>query len=202
MSEKLRVREVIVVEGKYDEIKLNSVLDALIFKTRGFGIFKDKELLDLLKRLAKERGLIVLTDSDSAGFVIRDYLSGAVSPSRIKHAYIPQFAGREKRKSRPSKEGLLGVEGVDCSVIVDALRKAGATVESEPRQEKDGPPLTKYDLYEAGLTGKRQSAKKREMLLSLMGLPKTLSANRMLAVLNATMTRQEFDSVMRRFDDT
>ena len=190
----IKVREVIVVEGKYDTIRLHSVVDALIIETNGFGIFKDKEQLRLLRLLARERGLLVLTDSDSAGFVIRDFLSGTIPASQIKHAYIPEIYGKEKRKTTRSKEGLLGVEGVDGETLAAALRRAGATIEQE-QTEKNSPvkadPITKLDLYEAGLTGSPDSAARREELLELLGLPKKLSTNRLLAVLNLTMTREQ-----------
>ena len=196
----IRIREAIVVEGKYNKIRLNSAVDALVIETHGFGIFKDRELLNLLRLLAGERGLLVLTDSDSAGFVIRDYLSGVIPPDRIKHAYIPQLTGKERRKTSRSKEGLLGVEGIDCGIIEDAIRRAGATIENETANSNDRePPLTKLDLFEAGLTGGEKSAERRRQLLALLGLPKTLSANRLLAVLNATMSRRKFEQTMRDF---
>ncbi len=191
-GKRVRIREAIVVEGKYDKIKLSSVVDALILETHGFRIFKDKELLNLLRRLAGQRGLLVLTDSDSAGFVIRDYLSGAIPPTQIKHAYIPQLVGRERRKRVPSKEMLLGVEGIDGKVLIDALRRADATIECETTGQSGEPPLTKLDMYEAGLTGKPGSCERRSLLLSLLSLPKMLSCNRLLEVLNATTTRSDF----------
>lgn len=199
-GKRVRIHEAIVVEGKYDKIKLNSIVDTLILETHGFGIFNDKELLSLLRRLADQRGLLVLTDSDSAGFVIRDYLSGAIPPSRIKHAYIPQLIGREKRKHVPSKEMLLGVEGIDGKVLIDALRRAGATIEFETTGQSDELPLTKLDMYEAGLAGKPGSCERRSLLLSLLSLPKMLSCNRLLEVLNATMTRSDFIKLINDFE--
>ena len=198
-DKRVRIREAIVVEGKYDKIKLSSVVDALILETHGFRIFKDKELLNLLRRLADQRGLLVLTDSDSAGFVIRDYLSGAIPPSQIKHAYIPQLVGRERRKCVPSKEMLLGVEGIDGKVLADALRRAGATIECETTGQSNEAPLTKLDMYEAGLAGKPGSSERRRILLSLLSLPKMLSCNRLLEVLNATMTRSDFIKLIDEF---
>lgn len=197
----IRIREAIVVEGKYDKIRLASVVDALVLETHGFGIFKDKEQLNLLRLLARERGLLVLTDSDSAGFVIRDYLNGVIPPDQIKHAYIPEIFGREKRKNAPSKEGLLGVEGIDGRVIAESLKRAGATMEgSQADEENTIPTLTKTDLYEAGLTGGPDSANRREHLLGLLGLPKKLSANRLLDVLNTTMSREQFIKTMRELN--
>lgn len=197
----VHIREAIVVEGKYDKIRLASVADALVLETHGFGIFKDKEQLALLRLLAKERGLLILTDSDSAGFVIRGYLNGVIPPDQIKHAYIPEILGREKRKASPSKEGLLGVEGVDGKTILEALKRAGATIEGERKPE--GPskrPLLKYDLFEAGLSGGAESAARRRRFLSLLGLPARLSANRLLEVLNATMSRGQFYQTVRDLD--
>lgn len=195
----ISVREAIVVEGRYDKARLASVVDALVVETRGFGIFKDKELLRMLRTLARERGLLVLTDSDSAGFVIRDYLSGAIPPEQIKHAYIPNLHGKERRKSVPSKEGYLGVEGVEGEIIVDAIRRAGATVIEQPDATFNGAGLTKLDLYECGLTGGKNSADRRRKMLGLLGLPQSLSVNRMLDVLNATMTKSQFVQTARDF---
>ena len=193
----IRVREAIVVEGKYDAIRLASVVDALIVETNGFRIFKDKDTLALLRRLAEKRGLLILTDSDSAGFVIRDYLAGAIPPERIKHAYIPPVEGKERRKAAPSKEGLLGVEGLDGALIAEALRRAGASIDNENGSTEPAAPLTKMDLYDAGLTGGDNSAERRRQLLGLLGLPPSLSANRMLAVLNAVLTREQFAQTVR-----
>lgn len=192
----IHIREAVVVEGKYDKIRLASVADALVLETHGFGIFKDKEQLNLLRLLAKERGLLILTDSDSAGFVIRGYLNGVIPPEQIKHAYIPEIMGREKRKAVSSKEGLLGVEGIDGKVIIDALKRAGATIEGEQTKPETNP-LTKWDLYEAGLSGGADSAARRYHLMGLLGLPKKLSANRLLEVLNSTISREQFQKTMR-----
>ncbi|MDD4414389.1 MAG: DUF4093 domain-containing protein [Oscillospiraceae bacterium] len=196
----IRIREVIVVEGKYDRIKLGSVVDTLIIETNGFGIFKDDELLNMLRLLANERGLLILTDSDSAGFVIRDYLSGAIPPEQIKHAYIPPVSGKERRKTASSKEGLLGVEGIECGIIEDVLRRAGATIEDESvEQEASTGGITKLDLYKAGLTGGQDSADRRRRLFGLLGLPENLSTNRLLAVLNATMSCEKYKQIMHDF---
>lgn len=186
-----RVREVIVVEGKYDAIRVKSAVEAVVVETHGFGLFRDKEQLALLRRLAASRGAVVLTDSDGAGFVIRNYLSGVLPPSQVKHAYIPEIAGKERRKAAPSKEGLLGVEGVDNAVILEALERAGAAFEEDER-ESAAPWLTKGDLFADGLSGGPDSAVRREALLRLLGLPRKLSANRLLEVINATMTPEEY----------
>lgn len=191
----IRIREAIVVEGRYDAIRLRSVVDALIVETNGFQIFHDKERMAFLRRLAAERGLLILTDSDAAGFVIRDHLSGAIPSEQIKQAYIPPICGKERRKSAPSKEGLLGVEGVDGEVIAAALRRAGATIEDEPAPCAPAP-LTKADLFEVGLSGRPDSAARRQKLLKLLGLPSYLSSSRLLAVINRTMSRKEFEDAV------
>ena len=181
-----RIREAVVVEGRYDKNTLSQVVDAVILETSGFGVFKDGERLKLLRRLAAERGLIVLTDSDGAGFVIRNFLRGAVEPSQVKHAYIPDRPGKEKRKRSPGKEGKLGVEGMSPAVLLDALRKAGATfLDGEEAQPAFRRPLTKADLYALGLSGAPEAARRRQELLRRLDLPERLSPNAMLEVLNA-----------------
>ncbi len=182
-----RIREAIVVEGRYDKNTLSQVVDAVILETSGFGVFKDAERLALLRRLAAERGLVVLTDSDGAGFVIRNFLKGAVDPSLVKHAYIPDRPGKEKRKRAPGKEGKLGVEGMSPQTLLEALRKAGATFLDEEAGERVPPrrALTKGDLYAAGLSGTADAAQRRQALLKKLDLPEHLSSNAMLEVLNA-----------------
>lgn len=193
-----KIREVIVVEGKYDAIRLHSAVDATVIETNGFGIFKDTEMLALLRHLAQTRGLLVLTDSDGAGFVIRDFLGGAIPKEQIKHAYIPEIVGKERRKAAPSKEGLLGVEGVDNAVIVDALHRAGATFEGEETTPFTGCGLTKTDLYNAGLVGGADSAAKRRRLQKALGLPEKLSANRLLEILNIAVSPEEFAAALKK----
>lgn len=187
----IHIKEAVIVEGKYDKIKLSSVIDGLILQTDGFQIFKDRDKMSLLRRLAASRGLLVLTDSDSAGFLIRHYLSGSIPPGQIRHAYIPDIFGKEKRKSRPSREGKLGVEGVPDEAIVEALRRAGATAGEETAEEVR-PKITRTDLYFAGLSGGQGSAQKRRMFLQRLNLPENLSANALPDVLNALMGREEF----------
>ncbi len=187
----LKIREAIIVEGRYDKNTLSQIVDAPILETAGFGIFNDKEQLALLRAVAEKRGLIVLTDSDGAGFVIRRYLRGAIDPARVKHAYIPDIAGKERRKAAHSKEGKLGVEGMRPEVIIEALRRAGATVEGETPRRTVGE-ITKADLYAAGLSGGAGSAEKRKELLHALSLPERMSANAMLEALNALMSRDEF----------
>ncbi len=182
----VRVKEAIVVEGRYDKNTLSQVVDAVILTTSGFGVFKDEELLSLLRRLAKERGLIVLTDSDGAGFVIRNYLKGAVDPALVKHAYIPDRPGKERRKRTPGKEGKLGVEGMPPQVLLETLERAGATfLDGSERGSAKGRAITKADLYAAGLSGTPEAAVRRRDLLRRLELPERMSANAMLEALNA-----------------
>lgn len=188
----LKIKEVIVVEGRYDKNTVSQAVDAVVVETTGFGIFSDKEKAALLKRLAEKRGLIILTDSDSAGFMIRGYLKGLLDSKYIKHAYIPDVKGREKRKRTPSKEGKLGVEGMNRDVIINALTRAGATFWEENGHVKTGVPITKSDMYELGLSGTAGSAERRLILLSHLALPEHLSPNGLLDVLNALYTRNEF----------
>ncbi len=193
-----RIREVIVVEGKYDAVRLHSAVDATVIETAGFGIFKDAEQLALIRRLANERGLIVLTDSDGAGFVIRNFLDGAIPSEQIKHAYIPEIVGKERRKDAPSKEGLLGVEGIDNAVIVEALRRAGATFETGEGTLASGCGLTKTDLFDLGLVGGENSAEKRRLLQQKLGLPTKLSANRLLEILNTAVSPDELAKALAK----
>ena len=182
----LRIKEAIVVEGRYDKNTLSQLVDAVILETSGFAIFKDDERLTLLRRLAEKQGLIVLTDSDGAGFVIRNYLKGAVDPSLVKHAYIPDRLGKEKRKRAPGKEGKLGVEGMPPEILVEALQAAGATfLEGEEEPAHSRRLVTKADLYAAGLSGVPGATERRTALLKQLDLPEHLSPNAMLEVLNA-----------------
>ena len=187
----LSVKEVIVVEGRYDKNTLSQIVDAVIIETSGFGIFNDAQKQKLLRRLAAERGLVVLTDSDGAGFVIRNFIKGCVDPALVRHAYIPDVTGKERRKSAPSKEGKLGVEGMRPEVLLDALRRAGATVGGETVV----PPaarITKADMYKRGLSGGQGSRERRAALIRALDLPEKLSADALLDVLNAIMTREDF----------
>lgn len=188
------VREVIVVEGRYDKNALSQVVDAVIIETSGFGIFNDAEKRKLLQTMAEARGLIVLTDSDGAGFVIRNYIKGCVDPKLVKHAYIPDIYGKERRKSAPSREGKLGVEGMKPQVLLDALIRAGVTFDDE-ENKKPAPRISKADMYARGLSGREGSAEKRARLIKQLGLPERLTADGLLDVLNATMSREEFLSI-------
>ena len=191
----ISVKEVIVVEGRYDRNTLSQVFDAVIVETSGFGVFNDREKLALLRRLAEARGLVVLTDSDGAGFVIRNFLKGAIDPALVKQAYIPDIAGRERRKRAPSKEGKLGVEGMKPEVLIEALRRAGATLGGEEPARRAGG-ITKATLYELGLSGGPGSAEKRRALLKELDLPEKLSANALLDVLNALYTEAELREII------
>ncbi|MEG1846572.1 MAG: DUF4093 domain-containing protein [Oscillospiraceae bacterium] len=187
----IKIEKAVIVEGKYDKIKLSNIIDALIIETDGFAIFKDKNKQKLIRRLAKEKGILVLTDSDSAGFTIRSFLSGIVSNETITHAYIPDILGKEKRKAKMSKEGKLGVEGVNKKVIINALNKAGV-IFSETDINLQKKLVTKTDLFEDGLSGGKNSAKKRQMLLKQLDLPEHLSANNMLKLINTFMTYEDY----------
>ena len=190
---KQAIREVVVVEGRYDKNALSQVVDATIVTLGGFAVFNDREKLAFLRRLAEQRGLIVLTDSDGAGFVIRNYLKGALPRDRVKQAYIPDIHGKERRKRAPGKEGKLGVEGMKPAVLLEALRRAGATFEDEEAVgERRQDPITKADLYALGLTGGQDSAAKRRALLKALDLPEHLTPNAMLEALNLLYSREAF----------
>ena len=179
----IKIREAIVVEGRYDKNTLSQLVDAPIFETSGFGIMNDKAQLELLRKVAATRGLIIFTDSDGAGFVIRNFLKSAIPAHQLKQAYIPDIYGKEKRKSVPGKEGKLGVEGMRPEIIVEALRKAGATIEGQTQSRTAGN-ITKQDLMELGLSGGKDSSEKRKLLLKKLQLPEHMSSNAMLQALN------------------
>ena len=180
-----------MVEGRYDKNALSQVVDATILETKGFGIFKDKAMAAFLRRLAAERGLILLTDSDGAGFVIRSHLRGILPPEQVKHAYIPDIHGKERRKRQPGKEGKLGVEGMPPAVLLQALERAGATFEDAQAPSRSGPPITKADLMACGLTGPGSVAR-RGALLKQLDLPEHLTANGLLEALNLLYSREAF----------
>lgn len=194
----LKIRQAIVVEGRYDKHTLSQVVDTLIVETSGFGIFHDKEKLSLLRQLAQRRGLIVLTDSDGAGFVIRNYLKGVIPPHQLKHAYIPDVMGKERRKRTPGKEGKLGVEGMRPEVLRQALERAGATFLEQP-QSGHTPPrgsLTPADLCQLGLSGTPDAAQRRAALLRRLDLPQHMTAKALRGVLNALYTREELEALL------
>ena len=191
----LKIREAIVVEGRYDKNTLSQIVDAPILETSGFGIFKDKEQMSLLRRIAERRGLIVFTDSDGAGFVIRNHIKSAIPGKYLKHAYIPDVYGKEKRKSTPGKEGKLGVEGLSPEILLDSLRRAGATIEGENSPGNKG--ITKQDLMARGLSGGANASEKRLALLKKLGLPQRMSANAMLQALNLLYSLEELEQILR-----
>ena len=190
----VKIKEAIVVEGRYDKNTLSQILDAPILETSGFGIFKDKKQMALLRQVAEKRGLIVFTDSDGAGFVIRNHIKAAIPAKFLKHAYTPDILGKERRKAAPGKEGKLGVEGMRPEVILEALRAAGATIEGESEQRVHQ--ITKQDLMELGLSGGADASAKRLTLLKRLDLPEHMSANAMLQALNLLMDLEELKALV------
>lgn len=184
----IKVQQAVIVEGKYDKIKLSNILDALIIETNGFQIFKDKEKKKFIKRLADERGIIVLTDSDHSGFQIRSFVSMGIDKSKVKHIYIPDVYGKEKRKAVPSKEGKLGVEGIDDKVLIRLFDSLDIEYSLEENREL----ITVFDLFEAGLSGKPDAKIKKKEFLKSLRLPEFLSTNSLLSYLNSSMTKEEF----------
>ena len=191
----VKIREAILVEGRYDKNTLSQIVDAPIFETNGFGIFKDKEQLSLLRKVAEKRGLIVFTDSDGAGFVIRNHVKSAIDGSYLKHAYIPDIPGKERRKAAPGKEGKLGVEGMRPDVILEALRRAGATIEGKEASVSSA--ITKQDMMELGLSGGANSSAIRASLMKKLELPEHMSANALLQALNLLLTKEELTELVR-----
>lgn len=193
----IRLREAVIVEGRYDKIKLQGLIDAPIITTNGFRIFNDKEKQQLIRQIAATRGLLVFTDSDGAGLVIRNFLRGAVPKEQVKHCYIPPIPGKEKRKAQPGKAGLLGVEGVSDEVILDAIRRSGAHILGE-QEVSAGGEITKASLYTLGLTGTDNAAVRRKALLRQLQLPDYLSANAMLTALNCLYSLEELKELIRQ----
>ena len=188
----VKIKEAIVVEGRYDKNTLSQIVDATILETKGFGLFQDKQQLALLRKVAQKRGLIVFTDSDGAGFVIRNHIKSAIQGKYLKHAYIPDIPGKERRKAAPGKEGKLGVEGMTPDIILDALRRAGATVEGETAQPARN--ITKQDFMALGLSGGPNSSALRLALLKKLDMPEHMSANAMLQALNLLYTPEELEA--------
>lgn len=190
--EKIKLNQAVIVEGKYDKIKLSGFLDAFIIETNGFAIFKDKKKLSFIKRVANERGIIVLTDSDHAGFMIRNYISSGVPKDRIINVYIPDIYGKEKRKDAPSKEGKLGVEGMTKEILLKALENAKVTSTTVANDN----PITNYDLFELGLSGTPNAKQNKKKLLEKLNLPEFLSTNSFLSYINNLMTKEEFCKIV------
>lgn len=190
--EKIKLNQAVIVEGRYDKIKLSGILDAFIIETNGFGIFKDKQRLSFIKRIANERGIIILTDSDHAGFMIRNYISSGVPKDKIINVYIPDVYGKEKRKTQSSKEGKLGVEGMTKEVILKALENARVTSTAVLNDN----PVTNYDLFEVGLSGTLNAKQNKKKLLAKLNLPEFLSTNSLLSYINNLMTKEEFYAIV------
>lgn len=190
----VKIKEAIVVEGRYDKNTLSQTVDAPILETSGFGIFKDKQQMSLLRRVAESRGLIVFTDSDGAGFVIRNHIKSAIPGKYLKHAYIPDIPGKEKRKAAPGKEGKLGVEGMSREIIIESLRRAGATIEGEEAPQSRQ--ITKQDLMSLGLSGGPDAGAKRLALLKKLNLPEHMSPNAMLQALNLLYSLEELNDIV------
>ncbi len=189
----IKINEAVIVEGKYDKIKLSNILDALIIETNGFGIYKDKERRDFIRRLAKERRLIILTDSDHSGFQIRNFIANCAKGGSVKHLYIPDVYGKERRKEQPSKEGKLGVEGISDDILIKLFSENGVEYEnSQPREL-----ITNYDLFAAGISGTPQAGKKKKKLLKQLNLPEFLSTNSLLDCLNSMMSKSEFEALLK-----
>ena len=191
----VKIKEAIVVEGRYDKNTLSQIVEAPILETSGFGIFKDKQQMALLRRIAETRGLIVFTDSDGAGFVIRNHIKSAIPGKYLKHAYTPDVFGKERRKAAPGREGKLGVEGMSREIILEALRTAGATVEGE--EAKSSSRITKQDLMELGLSGGPDAGAKRLVLLKKLNLPERMSPNAMLQALNLLYSLEELEGILK-----
>ncbi len=193
---KIKVKQTIIVEGRYDQAKLSSLVDATILTTGGFDIFRDKKRLALFRALAEKDGIIILTDSDAAGFRIRSYIAGAVDTDKIIHVYIPDLFGKERRKIRPSAEGKLGVEGIPADMLLEAFRRAGVSVENSGTSAKDGDPVTKADFVEWGLSGGENSFILRQRLLNRLRLPARMNANALLKVVNSLYSRSQLQQIL------
>ena len=193
----LKTDKVIVVEGKYDAIRLANIVDAAILRTEGFGVFKDKEKQELLRTLAEKRGLLVLTDGDSAGMLIRNYIRNIVPAEQITDVYVPDLYGKEKRKDKPSKEGKLGVEGIPDDILIEALKKAGVTEEGDVRPAVSNERLiTRMDFYRDGLAGGPNSKAKRLALQEALGLPERMTGKQLLRIINMMVSYDEYKALV------
>lgn len=195
MTDKISLKEAVIVEGRYDRIKLREFIASPVIETGGFRVFKDKEKQELIRRIAEKRGILIMTDVDSAGFVIRNYLRGIVPDDKIKHAYIPTVEGKERRKAEPSKEGKLGVEGLDRDSLIASIRNSGAEIIGE--EAPDRGEMTKGDFYAYGLTGQDSSAEKRRAILRDLGLPEYLTTNAMISAVNCFFSKEEFEEYLK-----
>lgn len=193
----LKIKEAVIVEGRYDKLKLSNFLDTLIIETNGFGIYRDKEKLKFIRRLADERGIVILTDSDHSGFQIRNYVAAGIPKDKIKHIYIPDIQGKEKRKAQPSKEGRLGVEGMSDGLLIKLFNAAG--ISSESCEQTD--PVTNFDLYALGISGVPNAKENKRKLLKALDLPEFLSTSALLSYINSAMTRNELTALCSKLDD-
>lgn len=196
-----KIKETIVVEGVYDKIKLSRFIDAVIIVTNGFRVFSDERILKSIKKMAEETGIVILTDSDSAGFKIRNYIKQSIPENQVKHAYVPDVHGKEKRKREPGREGLLGVEGIKDDIILSALQNAGCTIDGNAQTPKTGRAITKADLYKAGLSGGANSHEKRSALAAALGIPMKISANMLLDILNRLLDYDEFCEIVQNINE-
>ena len=201
MNDKIRLQETVIVEGRYDKIQLSGLIESPIIETGGFRVFKDKEKQRLIRKVAQRRGILVMTDVDSAGFVIRNFLRGIVDSENILHAYIPTVKGKEKRKPEASKEGILGVEGIDRDKLLDSIRQSGAHILNDVESFAENrsslrSEITKMDFFDYGLNGCENAAQHREEVLSSLGLPKYLTVNAMVAAINCLYTKDEFENYL------
>lgn len=197
---KPKIKETIVVEGRYDKIKLDSIIDANIITTDGFGIFKDGEKRDFIRKMSETTGLVIMTDPDSAGFMIRNFVSQGINENKIKQAYIPDIFGKEKRKTEAGKEGKLGVEGVDAKIILNALENAGATIDGQTKDEAEEK-ITRLHLYNDGFLGGENSTKKRKMLLKKLNLPERTNVNQLCRVINMFCTKTEYETIVKEIEE-
>ena len=195
MTEKIFLKEAVIVEGRYDRVKLCEFIASPVIETGGFRVFKDKEKQELIRRIADKRGILIMTDVDSAGFVIRNFLRGIVPDEQIKHCYIPTVEGKERRKAEPSKEGKLGVEGIDHEALISAIRSSGAQIIGE--EAPDRGEITKVDFYAYGLTGRDNSAEKRKAILHDLGLPEYLTTDAMISAVNCLFSKAEFEDYLK-----
>ncbi|MBQ6625915.1 MAG: DUF4093 domain-containing protein [Ruminococcus sp.] len=198
-AEKLSLKEVVIVEGKYDKIRLQSLISSPIITLNGFRIFKDKEAQTLIRKLAVSRGILIMTDVDSAGFVLRNFLKGIVDEKSIKHCYIPVVYGKEKRKTEYSKEGKLGVEGINSTLLAQAIKNSGATINGV-KSDVTAREITKMDFFDFGLCGRDNSAKMREQVLRYLSLPEYLTTNAMISAVNCLYTYDEFNEILNKFN--
>lgn len=194
----IKLKQAVIVEGKYDKIRLEALLDATIIPTDGFAIFKDKEKQKLIRRLAEKNGILILTDSDSAGFKIRSFLGGSIPKERVTHAYIPDVLGKEKRKSEPSKEGKIGVEGMRTQALLGALEKAGVLCEETKEKSRA---VQVIDLFEDGISGGENSKSRREKLLKVLDLPQRLSTSALIDMINTFMSFEEYKAAVKKIDE-